>query len=265
MVNSSIAIHTLPCLSDNYAYVVHNSAAGTAAVVDVPEAGPLVAKISELNVPVTDIFLTHHHWDHIDGLPDLQAALTGSLGQAPAQVIGAKADAHRLPTLDKAVNPGDRLTLCGIDGEIYDVSGHTLGHLALHLPSAKAVFTADSLMAMGCGRLFEGSAAQMWHSLLQLRALPQNTWVYSGHEYTASNMAFTQSLGEDNPAINARAAEITKDRAAGRPTVPSLLALEMQTNPFLRADDPALKTAVGMPEATAEQVFAEIRARKDKF
>ena len=265
MVNSSIAIHTLPCLSDNYAYIVHNSAAGTAAVVDVPEAGPLVAKISELNVPVTDIFLTHHHWDHIDGLPDLQAALTGSLDQAPARVIGAKADAHRLPTLDQAVNPGDRLTLCGIDGEIYEVSGHTLGHLALHLPSAKAVFTADSLMAMGCGRLFEGSAAQMWYSLQQLRALPQNTWVYSGHEYTASNMAFTQSLGEDNRSINARAAEITKDRAAGRPTVPSLLALETQTNPFLRADVPALKTAVGMPEATAEQVFAEIRARKDKF
>ena len=203
MVNSSVTIYTLPCLSDNYAYVVHNSASGTAAVVDVPEAGPLVDKISELNVPVTDIFLTHHHWDHIDGLPDLQAALTGSLNQAPARVIGAKADAHRLPALDQAVSPGDRLTLCGIEGDIYDVSGHTLGHLALHLPSAKAVFTADSLMAMGCGRLFEGSAAQMWHSLQQLRALPQDTWVYSGHEYTASNMAFTQSLGEDNPAIAA--------------------------------------------------------------
>ena len=265
MVNSSVTIYTLPCLSDNYAYVIHNSVSGTAAVVDVPEAGPLVDKISELNVPVTDIFLTHHHWDHIDGLPDLQAALTGSLGQVPARVIGAKADAHRLPALDKAVSPGDRLTLCGIEGDIYDVSGHTLSHLALHLPSAKAVFTADSLMAMGCGRLFEGSAAQMWHSLQQLRALPQDTWVYSGHEYTASNMAFTHSLGEDNPAIAARAAQITEDRAAGRPTVPSLLALEMQTNPFLRADDPALQAAVGMAGATAEQVFTEIRARKDKF
>ena len=265
MVNSSVTIYTLPCLSDNYAYVVYNSANGTAAIVDVPEAGPLVDKISELNVPITDIFLTHHHSDHVDGLADLQAALTDSLSQAPARVIGARADAHRLPALDRSVSPGDCLTLCGIEGDIYDVSGHTLGHLALHLPSARAVFTADSLMAMGCGRLFEGSAAQMWHSLQQLRSLPQDTWVYSGHEYTTSNMAFTQSLGEDNPAIAARAAQITEDRAAGRPTVPSPLALELQTNPFMRADDPALKAAMGMPGSTAGQVFAEIRARKDKF
>ena len=265
MVNSSITIYTLPCLSDNYAYVVHNRASGTAAVVDVPEAGPLVDKISQLNLPVTDIFLTHHHWDHIDGLPDLQAALTGSLGQSRARVIGAKADAHRLPALDQAVGPEDRVTLCGIEGDIYDVSGHTLGHLALHLPSAKAVFSADSLMAMGCGRLFEGSAVQMWHSLQKFRSLAPDTWVYSGHEYTATNMAFTQSLGEDNPTIAARAAQITKDRAAGQATVPSLLALELQTNPFLRADDPALQAAVGMPGATAEQVFTEIRSRRDKF
>jgi hydroxyacylglutathione hydrolase len=133
------------------------------------------------------------------------------------------------------------------------------------LPSAKAVFSADSLMAMGCGRLFEGSAVQMWHSLQQFRSLAPDTWVYSGHEYTATNMAFTQSLGEDNPAIAARAAQITKDRAAGQATVPSPLALELQTNPFLRADDPALQAAVGMPGATAEQVFTEIRSRRDKF
>jgi hydroxyacylglutathione hydrolase len=163
------------------------------------------------------------------------------------------------------VIPGQTIQLCGIDGQIFDVSGHTLGHLALHIPAIKAVFTADSLMAMGCGRLFEGTPAQMWQSLLKLRDLPGDTIVYSGHEYTASNMAFALSLGEANFAVASRAAQITEDRATGKATVPSLLELELQTNPFLRADDPALQTAMGLSGEVASDVFAKIRALKDKF
>ena len=265
MINSTIDVHTIACLSDNYAYVIHNRTTGTAAVVDIPEAGPIVAKIAELSVPVTEIFLTHHHWDHIDGLDDLQKALTNQLGQKPSRVIGAQVDAHRLPPMDQAVIPGQTIQLCGIDGQIFDVSGHTLGHLALHIPAIKAVFTADSLMAMGCGRLFEGTPAQMWQSLLKLRDLPGDTLVYSGHEYTARNMAFAQSLGEANFAVASRAAQITEDRATGKATVPSLLELELQTNPFLRADDPALQTAMGLSGEVASDVFAKIRALKDKF
>jgi hydroxyacylglutathione hydrolase len=265
MINSKINVHTLPCMSDNYAYVIHNHSSGTAAVVDIPEAGPIVEKISELGVIVTEVFLTHHHGDHIDGLDDLQMRLTTQLGQAPCRVIGAKADAYRLPPLDYAVTPGQTIKLCEVDGQIFDASGHTLGHVALHMPEIKAVFTADSLMAMGCGRLFEGTAAQMWQTLLQFRCLPNDTMIYSGHEYTASNMAFALSLGEANPAVASRAAQITKDRAAGRATVPSLLELELQTNPFLRADDPALQSALGMSGAAASDVFAAIRTQKDKF
>jgi len=265
MINSTINVHTVPCMTDNYAYVIHNHFSGTAAVVDIPEAGPIIAKILELGAIVTEVFLTHHHGDHIDGLDNLQMRLTTQLGQAPCSVIGAKADAHRLPPLDYAVTPGQAIKLCGIDGQIFDAPGHTLGHVALHMPEIKAVFTADSLMAMGCGRLFEGTAAQMWQTLLQFRSLPNETIVYSGHEYTASNMAFALSLGEANPAVASRAAQIAKDRAAGRATVPSLLALELQTNPFLRADDPTLQSAVGMSGATTLDVFAAIRARKDKF
>ena len=265
MINSAVDIHTLACLSDNYAYVIHNRATGTAAVVDIPVAGPIVAKIAELGVPVTEVFLTHHHWDHIDGLDELQKALTSQLGQTPCRVIGAQADAHRLPPLDEAVTPGQTISLCGIAAEIFDVSGHTLGHLALHMPDIKALFTADSLMAMGCGRLFEGSPALMWQSLLKLRNLPGGTLVYSGHEYTASNMAFALSLGEANSAVASRAVQINEDRTADKATVPSLLALELKTNPFMRADDPALQTALGLSGAEASDVFAKIRALKDKF
>ncbi|MDE0783532.1 MAG: hydroxyacylglutathione hydrolase, partial [Planktomarina sp.] len=155
--------------------------------------------------------------------------------------------------------------LAGFTGQIYDVSGHTIGHLALHIEAINAVFTADSLMAMGCGRLFEGSPQQMWDSLLQLRNLPANTLVYSGHEYTSDNMAFALSLNEDNRAITARASRIAKDLSEGRSTVPSLLSDELQTNPFLRADDQALQAAIGMLGAPAAKVFATIRAKKDNF
>ena len=265
MINLTTDVYTVPCLSDNYAYVIHNSATGIAAIVDVPESGPIVAKITELGATVTEIFLTHHHWDHIDGLDDLQIALSTQLDQTECRVIGAKADAHRLPPLDEALSPGQIVQVCGVEGEIFDVSGHTLGHLALHMPDIKALFTADSLMAMGCGRLFEGNATQMWQSLSQLRALPSDTLVYSGHEYTESNMAFVLSLGETNQDIATRAAQITRDRAAGHATVPSLLSLELKTNPFLRADDPSLKAIIGMSGKKPMEVFSKIRELKDNF
>ena len=265
MVNSTVNVYPIPCLSDNYAYVIHNIATGTAAIVDIPDSGPIISKIAELGATVSEVFLTHHHWDHIDGLDDLQTALSTQLGQARCRVIGAKADAHRLPPLNEAVSPGQTVQLCGVKGNVFDVSGHTLGHLALHMPDINALFTADSLMAMGCGRLFEGTAAQMWQSLSQLRALPSNTLVYSGHEYTANNMAFALSLGEENSAIAIRAEEIATYRAAGRFTVPSLLSLELKTNPFLRADDPALQASIGMSGKKPVEIFATIREWKDNF
>ncbi|MEM6307920.1 MAG: hydroxyacylglutathione hydrolase, partial [Pseudomonadota bacterium] len=160
---------------------------------------------------------------------------------------------------------GDSIRMAGYPFHILDVSGHTLGHIAAYSTDLKAAFTADSLMAMGCGRLFEGTPAQMWHSLLKLRALPYDTVIYSGHEYTTGNIAFAQSLGEDNPALTARAATVKNRRVAGRPTVPSVLGEEKATNPFLRADDPALQSAIGMHGMDPAIVFAEIRKRKDNF
>ncbi len=247
---------TIPCLSDNYAFLVHNPETGQTALIDVPEAAPIQAVLDKRGWTLTDILLTHHHWDHVEGLADLQHA---------ARVIGAKADAHRLPDLDLAVEEGDVIKICGTSVQIFDVSGHTVGHIAFYMPDPGYAFTADSLMAMGCGRLFEGTAAQMWASMLKLRALPPETLICSGHEYTASNVAFALTLEPDNEPIILRAEEIKAARNNGVFTVPSTLAAELATNPYLRADDPALSAAMGMPGADPAAVFAEIRARKDRF
>ena len=263
MANHAVTTHTIPCLSDNYAFLVHDYKTGTAAVVDVPEAKPLLAKIEELDVVVTEIFLTHHHQDHIDGLEHLKKQLSNR--QDKLTVIGAKADAHRLPELDIAVVPNQNIKICGMEAKVLDVSGHTIGHIALHLPEINVLFSGDSLMAMGCGRLFEGSAAQMWHSLKQLRSLPDSTNIYSGHEYTEANMKFAESLGDQNSACFARVQEIKTKRAAGIPTVPSNLGIEKRTNPFLRPDNKALQAAIGMSGESSVNVFTEIRKRKDNF
>jgi hydroxyacylglutathione hydrolase len=253
-----LEILTIPCLSDNYAFIAHDAASGETALIDAPEAAPILAALSERNWNLSHVLLTHHHWDHVEGLADILKA-------HPAKVIGAANDAHRLPTLDKEVHEGDELIIGGEPVQVLDVSGHTIGHIAFHMPNSNAVFTADSLMALGCGRLFEGTPEQMWESLSKLAALPHETVVYSGHEYTQSNGRFAETVDPHNPDLKARIADIATARAAGRATVPSTLALEMATNPFLRAQDPAIKAHLGMETADAAAVFTEIRARKDRF
>lgn len=249
---------TIPCLSDNYAFLVHNADTGETACFDVPEAAPILAALKERGWRLTDILLTHHHADHIQGVPELVAA-TG------ARVTGAAADAHRLPPLDRAVTPGERVPLCGTEAAVIDVSGHTIGHVAYHLPAAAMVFTGDSLMALGCGRLFEGTAPMMWESLGRLAALPPETAVCSGHEYTAGNARFARTIEPDNPALISRIAAVEAARAEGRPTVPSMLGEELETNPFLRAGHAGVKSALGMDDAEDAAVFGAIRAAKDRF
>ncbi len=253
-----LIIETIPCLSDNYAYLVHDPKTGETAAVDVPEAGPILHMLAQRGWTLSQILLTHHHYDHVDGLEDLMAS-------HPAQVLGAAADAHRLPPLDRALSESDTVQIGDEEGLVIDVSGHTVGHIAFHFPASHAAFTADSLMAMGCGRVFEGTMSQMWESLCKLAALPPETVLYSGHEYTQANTAFALSIDPDNPALKARAATIDAARANGQPTVPSLLSEELRTNPFLRAADPDLQAALGMTSADPASIFAEIRAQKDSF
>jgi len=249
---------TVPCLSDNYAFLMHDPDDGTTLLVDVPEAAPILDVVNTKGWDITHVLLTHHHPDHVQGLPDILA------NHRPI-VIGAMADANRLPDLDQPVSQDDRIAIGSAIGDVYDVSGHTIGHIAVHFAEQGIVFTADSLMALGCGRLFEGSAELMWNSLNKLRALPDATIVCSGHEYTMANARFAMTVDPDNPALLDRIARIEQARANGTPTVPSNLGEEKQTNPFLRPDDPAIREHLGMLSATDAEVFGEIRSRKDSF
>ena len=251
-------IVTIPCLKDNYAFLLHDPATGATAVIDVPEAAPIEAALAARGWRLSDIVITHHHWDHVDGVE----ALRGATG---AKVWGAAADAHRLPPLDHALAEGDSVTIGGLTGAVIDVPGHTVGHVAFHFPQAGAVFTADSLMALGCGRLFEGTAAQMRASLMKLAALPPETLVCSGHEYTMGNARFAVTVDPGNSALISRVAGIEAARAAERPTVPSTLAEELATNPFLRATDPAIARHLDLDGADPDTVFARIRSLKDAF
>lgn len=252
-----LQIVTVPCRTDNFAYLVHEPGTGATAVVDVPEAAPVRRALEERGWRLGDVLLTHHHGDHVEGLAELQSGLP-----APARVTGAAADAHRLPPLDRAVRPGDTVTLGTESGDVIDVSGHTLGHIAYHFPGGPVAFTGDSLMALGCGRLFEGTAPMMWDSLSRLMALPEGTRILSGHDYLAGNLAFARSVEPGNAAAAAR---VARSRSGGPESVHVTLGEEMATNPFLRAARAETKTALGMAGRSDAEVFAELRRRKDAF
>lgn len=252
----ALELVTIPCLKDNYAYLVHDAATGATAVVDAPEAPPILAALSERGWQLSDIWLTHHHWDHIDGV----AALVAATG---ARVSGAAADAHRLPPLDTALT-GD-FTFAGHAVQVIDVPGHTVGHIAFHLPEAKLAFTADSLMAAGCGRLFEGTPAQMHDSLQKLAKLPPDTLVCSGHEYTTGNIRFALTLEPANAALISRSEQVASLRERGKPTAQVPLSTELATNPFLRTQSADIRASLSLCTASDATVFAEIRSRKDSF
>ncbi len=249
---------TIPCLSDNYAFILYSVENRSALLVDAPEAGPINKVLNKNNLNLEKIFLTHHHADHVEGLGEI-------LDKHNALTIGAKADSHRLPKLDKYVQPGDAIYFQGQTGKVFDVSGHTLGHIALYIPAQNILFSGDSLMALGCGRLFEGSAAQMWNSLSRLISLPDTTKICSGHEYTENNASFALSIDPQNRDLIERSEQVKLARNKNLFTVPSQLGLEKKTNPFLRPFDKNIRKNLNMRGSTDVEVFRKIRTLKDNF
>ena len=248
-----MTIEIIRCLKDNYAYLVHDAETGETTLIDVPESGPILKALADKGWALTRVLITHHHWDHVDGL-------TGVLEAAPAPVFGAKADAHRLPPLDHAFEVGDTLPGGAV---VMDAPGHTLGHVAFHYPALDALFTADSLMTHGCGRLFEGTPDDMFDTIARFDALPGRTRVLSGHDYAKANLDFAARFAPDPVAMAARQEELARLSAEGLPTTGTTLENERLLNPYLRCHLPEVAAAAGVPGASPREVLAEIRRQKD--
>jgi hydroxyacylglutathione hydrolase len=251
-------IQQLPVLSDNYVYLLRDEESGACAAVDPAEAEPVLSALREGGLTLTHILNTHHHSDHVGGNERLKA-------ETGCTIVGPRADASRIPGIDVEVGGSEEFWLGGALARVFDVPGHTRGHITYWFEGDKALFCGDTLFALGCGRLFEGTPQEMWKSLTSLRDLPGDTRVYCAHEYTQTNARFALTVEPDNEALKAIAKRVEVRRAKGLPTVPSLMADEQAANPFLRADQDELQRAMGLENADPVSVFAEIRHRKDVF
>lgn len=254
----SVIVDVFAARSDNFGYLVHDTATGRTATIDAPETAAIVAALERRGWELTDIFITHHHIDHVEAIPELKA-------EFGARVVGPKAEADKIADLDVLVGGGDTVTLGETSFDIFDTPGHTLGHIVYHDPVGKHLFSADALFSLGVGRMFEGTPGPMWEGVKLMRALPDDTLVYCGHEYTASNAKFALSVDPENAALQQRAAEVTALRAEGKPTIPFSLGEDKAANPFMRADDAGIARHFGLEGASPAEVFAAIRKAKDTF
>ena len=255
---STLEIHQIPTRVDNYVYLVRESSSGKAAVVDPSDAEPVLQTLDRFGWDLTHVIATHHHNDHIGGVPELKVK-TG------CTVVGPRANRDRIPNIDVEVGDGDVFMLYQAEAKVWDVPGHTRGHIAYWFPESSVLFCGDTLFALGCGGLFEGTAEQMWTSLSKFKAVPDDTWVYCAHEYTQANARFALAIDPGNKDLQDYAKEIDRRRERGVSTVPSLMGEERRTNPFLRADVPAFVKAVGLEGKSPVEVFADVRAQKDNF
>ena len=251
-------IRLFRCLSDNYGVLLHDSETGATASIDAPEAGPVEAALKEMGWRLTDILVTHHHADHTQGIQALK-------DRHKCRVVAPAGEAAKVPAVDEIVREGDTVKVGNLAANVIETPGHTLGHIAYWFHKDKLAFVGDTLFSIGCGRVIEGTPQQMWNSLKKLRDLPDDTQIYCGHEYTLANIKFALSIDKGNPVLNAREAQARERVQKGEATIPVTIGDEKLANPFLRADVPDLATDIGMTGKPPSEVFAEIRARKNKF
>jgi len=251
-------IHLFPCLKDNFGVLIHDSVSGATAAIDAPEAAPIKAALQKTGWKLTDILVTHHHADHTQGIGELKA-------HHQCRVVAPRAEAARIAHVDETAGEGDTVRVGGLQAKVIDTPGHTAGHISYFFPGDKLAFVGDTLFSIGCGRVIEGNAEMMWNSLLKLRALPDDTRFYCGHEYTDANIRFAKTVEPNNKALAARGDEVKRLLATGKATIPATIGAEKAANPFLRADDAEVAKAVGLAGSPAWKVFAEIRERKNRF
>lgn len=251
-------VRQIPILSDNYSYLIKDTNTGSVAVIDPGVSDVILEQADKLGWTITDIILTHHHDDHIGGLADIKH-------KTNAKVTGPQRDQHRIDGMDFMVDGGDSIQFGSKTAKVFYVPGHTLGHIAYWFENEDILFPGDSLFSLGCGRLFEGTPEMMWQSLQQYLPLPEQTLIYSAHEYTLSNAEFSLTVDPDNSDLKKRVEKIKSLRKDDQPTVPSLLSEELKTNPFLRPNDAGIRETLNMLSATDADVFKEIRKRKDNF
>ena len=250
-------IRSFPCLTDNFGYLIHDPETKATASIDAPEAGPIIRALEREGWRLTDILITHHHHDHVGGVAELKQ-------KYGCRVVAPHDKSTKIAGVDLRTAQGAVVKVGNLLARVLETPGHTLDHVSYVFDNEKALFAADTLFSIGCGRVFEGSYPMMWESLLKLRALPDDFRLYCGHEYTASNIKFALTVEPDNPALKARAEEVARLRAENKPTIPSLLGDEKKANVFLRADDPAVAAKLHMRGASAAEVFGELRERKNK-
>jgi hydroxyacylglutathione hydrolase len=250
--------YLFPCLKDNFGVLLHDPASGATALIDVPEAAAAEAALQKTGWKLTDILVTHHHADHTQGIGEIKA-------RHKCRVVAPRAEAQRIAHVDETVGEGDTVKVGGLAARVIETPGHTSGHISYFLSAEKLAFVGDTLFSIGCGRVIEGNPEMMWNSLLKLRALPDDTQFFCGHEYTDANIRFAKTIEPHNKALAARAEEVKRQLAAGKATIPATIGAEKAENPFLRADDAEVAKSLGLSGKPAWQVFAEIRERKNKF
>jgi hydroxyacylglutathione hydrolase len=254
----SLEIEQFLCLSDNIGVLVHDSSTGATASIDAPDAEPILAVLANHGWTLSDILLTHHHADHVQGVPALKTAFPH------VRVSGPAAEAAEIGHLDRELRDGDRVMIGTHETTVIAVPGHTRGHIAYWFADDYILFAGDTLFAMGCGRAFEAPPAVLYQSLMKLAALPGKTRVYCGHEYTLTNARFALRVDPNNEALRRRAEQVAAERAKGRLTLPTDIAIERMTNPFLRVEEPDIQRSLGLDAAPAAEAFAALREAKNR-